>query len=173
MESDARRDMMMVPVPVSRAHLRFAGPVVSPPLPPCVPSPVPHQGNALTVFVARSTSPDDTAISLVGGRDNIATGLCDSRHPFSGPSTPSQGLETSPPHVALPSTVSSVNLEMMDGLDDIAAGRSSPLSDDSLVDNDIPVPFLRERREVEYNNLGQVASDIQALAGGYEAVRVR
>jgi len=162
---------MVVPVPVSCAHVRFSGPVVSPPLPPCVPSPVPHQGNALTVFVARSTSPDDTAMSLRGGRNTNATGLGDSQHAVSESSPPSQGLKASPPLVALPSTASSVNLEMMDALDDIAAGRSSPLSDGSSVDDDIPVPFLRERRDVEYDNLEQVAGDVQVLADGYEAVR--
>jgi len=171
MESDAGCDTMMAPVPVSCAHVRFAGPVVSPLLPPCVPSPVPHQGNALTVFVARSTSPDDTAISLWGGWDTNATGSGDSRHVFSGPSTPSQGLKTSPPLVALSFTASSVNLEMMDALDEIAAGRSYPLSDNSSVDDDIPVPFLQGRRKVEYDNLWEVAGDIQALADRYEAVR--
>jgi len=167
----AGRDTMVAPLPVSHAHVKFAGPVVSPPLPPCVPSPIPSQGNALMVYVARSASPDDMAMSLGGGRNSNATGLGDSQHAVLESSLPSQGLEDSPPLVALLPTASSVNLDMMDALDDIAAGRASPLSDESSVDDDIPVPFLRGIRDVEYDNLGQVAGDIQALADGYGAVR--
>jgi len=60
---------------------------------------------------------------------------------------------------------------MIDALNDIATSRSSPFSDESSVDHDVPVLFLRGRRDVEYNNLGQVAGDVQALADGYEAMR--
>ena len=167
----AGSDTMVAPLPVSRAHVKFAGRVVSPPLPPCVPSHAPHQGNALTVFVARSISPVDTAMLLDDGRNTNATGLGDSQHAVLESSLPSQGLERSPPLVSLPPMASSVNLDMMDALDDIAAGRSSPMSDGSSTDDNVPVPFLRGRKDVDYDNLGQVAGDIQALADGYEAVR--
>jgi len=162
-------DGVVAPVPVSRAHVRFAGPMRSPSLPPCVPSPVPSGDNAVTIYVARSDSLDDTAMSLGGGRDTNATGLGDSQHAVPESSLPSQGQRRSP-HVSLPPTASSVSMDMMDALDDIAQGRSSVLSDRSSECDDNPVRRL-VCSDKEYDNLGQVAEDVKALADGFEEMR--
>jgi len=165
--------VMTAPLPMSRAHVRFVetcgqrgslGAIRGA-------TPSPANENAMTVYVARSESPVDSPMSLGNGRNTNLTGLGDSQHAIPESSLPSQSLPDSPPIVSLPPTASSVNMHMMDALDDIAAGRSSPISDGSSVDDDIPVPLLRGKRDVDYENLEQVAGDIQALADGYEAVR--
>jgi len=82
---------LVEPVPVSRAHVRFVGRAGSSPLPPSNPSPISSTANAVTVYVARSVSPDDTSMSLGGGRNTNVTGLGDSQHAVSESSLPVQG----------------------------------------------------------------------------------
>jgi len=164
-----RWERLVAPIPISRAHVHFSSPTA----PPINVSPVPSSSNAVTVYVARSASPDDVAMGLGGGKNSNATGLEDSQHAGPESSPPVQGPRVSPLLVALPPTASSINVEMREALDDIAEGRSSPLSDSSVAsnDDDVPLPHLHGRRKVEYDNLGQIAGDIQALANGYEDIR--
>ncbi|PUU81410.1 hypothetical protein B9Z19DRAFT_1122168 [Tuber borchii] len=153
------------PMMVSRRNARFVGANeahpdtpflvvslsgVNLPAPPCL---VPHFPDT-----------EDISMMLGDGKNTNTTSLEDSKHAVPESSLPSC-------FARLPPTVSSITVDMMDALDDIQQGRSSPLSE-TTEDLDVSIDCVPTHRfhfqEAEtYDDLSGVVSNIQALGLGY------
>ena len=102
----------------------------------------------------------DISMSLDGGRYTDLSGLGNSKH--ASPRVRESSLPSL--FAPLPPTASSVMVDMMDVLSDIAAGRSSPLSDSSTSSiKNIPTRPFHFEGATDYTNLLEVARDIRSV----------
>ncbi|PUU74858.1 hypothetical protein B9Z19DRAFT_1067880 [Tuber borchii] len=127
-------------VPMSRAHVRFAGRVkaVVPPL------------------VERTPSPRDVPMNLGSSKNTNGSGMGDSKHAIPESSVLSQ-------IVSVPPTASSVTTDMIDALNDITAGRAqSPVSESSEYSH-INISEVRFEAKDGYKNIDDVIDDLRLL----------
>ena len=157
--------LLHAPVPVYRQHVRFAGAIE---VPPSLPDGVVLASVAASPFppllVPRSPDVADTAMTLGDGRNTNAAGLGDSKHALLG--IPESSLPSC--FAPLPPTASSVTVDMLDALNDIVQGRSSPLSNSTSSSvEDIHTRRFHFEGAASYDNFRSVARDVQALGEGH------
>ena len=128
--------LLAAPVPFSRRHVQFAATIEAPACPPRI-MPIANVAASPSSPLLVAHCPDvvDVSMTLGGSRNSNSCGLGDCKH--ASPCISESSLPSA--FTLLPQTASSVTVDMMDVLSDIAAGRCSPLVDSSTSSiEDIP-----------------------------------
>jgi len=145
---------------VSHAHVRFAGRGSD------AIAPLPSRdfsrpdSSPLPILVGRTPTPQDVPMNLGGGKNTDSSGLGDSKHAAAA-GVPESSLPSQ--IVSVPATASSITVNMIDALNDIAAGKgSSPMSESSEHSYQDIADVLFTARD-RYDSIGDVIDDLRTL----------